>query len=32
MINALHLWWIVPVAVMYGVMMCAFLSANGRDE
>lgn len=30
MINALHLIWIVPTAVLFGVMVAAILTANKR--
>lgn len=32
MINALHLIWIIPVSAIVGFLMCALLSANGKDE
>ena len=31
MINALHLLWIVPLAASFGFVVCAVLSANGRE-
>lgn len=30
MINALHLLWIVPAAVLFGVMVVAILAASKR--
>ncbi len=32
MINALHLIWIIPCATTLGFLLCALLSANGRDD
>lgn len=31
MMNMLHLVWIIPLAAVIGFMVCALLSANGRD-
>ena len=29
--NMLHLVWIIPLAAVIGFMVCALLSASGRD-
>ena len=29
--NALHLLWIVPLSIKTGYLICALLSANGRE-
>lgn len=31
MMNMLNLVWIIPLAAVIGFMVCALLSANGRD-
>lgn len=31
MIHIAHLLWIVPVAATFGFVLCALLSANGRE-
>ena len=31
MMNMLHLVWIIPLSAVIGFMVCALLSANGRD-
>ena len=31
MMNMLHLVWIIPLTAVIGFMVCALLSANGRD-
>lgn len=30
--SALHLIWIIPLATMIVYVLCALLSANGRDD
>ena len=32
MISVWHLLWIVPVATMFGFVLCALLSANKNDD
>lgn len=30
--SVLHLLWIVPLSAIFGFVVCALLSANGRDN
>lgn len=32
MMNALHLFWIIPAATLFGFVLCALLSANKNDR
>ena len=32
MIHIAHLLWIVPASATFGFIICALLSANGRDD
>ena len=32
MISILHLTWIIPVSMLFGLILAALMSANGRND